>query len=85
MRIKTLEEATVYYDVEYEVDETKLSNEERTKIKIINKYCKDDLEFLRRILERAGTVVSSESRGEGSHFRVLEVTDTIFKSSKPIK
>lgn len=82
MRIKTLERATVYYDVEYEVDETKLSNEERTKIKIINKFCADDLKILRRILEKAGEVVSSESRGEGSCFHILEVTDTIFNHNK---
>ena len=83
MRIKTLEEATVYYDVEYEVDETKLSSDEMTKIKSIQKYSDDeDIKFLKRVLDKAGKVISSESRGEGSCFHILEVTDMIFKSQK---
>lgn len=82
MRIKTLEEATVYYDVEYEVDETKLSTDEITKIKSIKKYSDEDIKFLKTILDKAGEVISSESRGEGSCFHILEVTDTIFKSQK---
>ena len=62
MRIKTLEEATVYYDVEYEVDETKLSTDEITKIKSIKKYSDEDIKFLKTILDKAGEVISSESR-----------------------
>ena len=83
MRIKTLEEATVYYDVEYEVDETKLSSDEMTKIKSIKKYSdEEDIKFLKRVLDKAGKVISSESRGEGSCFHILEVTDTIFNHNK---
>lgn len=83
MRIKTLEEATVYYDVEYEVDETKLSSDEMAKIKSIQKYSDDeDIKFLKRVLDKAGKVISSESRGEGSCFHILEVTDMIFNHNK---
>ena len=83
MRIKTLEEATVYYDVEYEVDETKLSSDEMTKLKLIKKYSDDeDIKFLKRVLDKAGKVISSESRGEGSCFHILEVTDMIFNHNK---
>ena len=83
MRIKTLEEATVYYDVEYEVDETKLSSDEMTKIKSIKKYSdEEDIKFLKRVLDKAGKVISSESRGEGSCFHILEVTDMIFNHNK---
>lgn len=78
MKIKTIESAELYYEVEYEIDLNNIPKELRDEVnKIIfsNNKKEERIKLLKRVCEEYGTVESSLTDGNANNFKIEEIKE----------
>ena len=77
MKIKTIESAELYYEVEYEIDLNNIPKELKTEINeiIFSNNEEEKIKLLKRVCEEYGTVESSLTDGNAGNFKIEEIKE----------
>lgn len=77
MKIKTIESAELYYEVEYEIDLNNIPKELKTEINeiVFSNNEEEKIKLLKRVCEEYGTVESSLTDGNANNFKIEEIKE----------
>lgn len=77
MKIKTIESAELYYEVEYKIDLNNIPEELKDELDkiIFSNNEEEKIKFLKRVCEEYGTIESSLTDGNAGNFKIEEIKE----------